>query len=81
VGDEFKVVVLVQDVSRIAPFRSVFRIHIDEDAVGPLHPPTKLPGGASLAGFPNIREVYRDTWIIENFDQMSALNIKSSGDR
>jgi hypothetical protein len=79
-GDEYKVVVEVQDVSRVAPFKSEFRIHVDADAAEPIPSPSKLPGGASFAGFPNIREVYRNTWTIENFDEISALQIKPGGD-
>jgi len=48
VGDEFKVEVLVYDVSRADPFKSEFRIHIDPEAPDLEPRPHIPPGGATL---------------------------------
>jgi hypothetical protein len=80
VGDEFRIEVLVADVSRMEPFKSEFRILIDPEAPEITSPPSPPPGGAMFAGLPNIREIFQDQWATENFNQTSALNIKPGGD-
>ena len=80
IGDEFKVEVLVYDVSRADPFRLDFRIHIDPEAPDLEPRPHIPPGGATLAAMPNIREVYREKWASEDFNEMSALKIDPSGE-
>jgi len=74
VGDEFKVEVLVNDISRIEPFKSVFKIHVDPEAEPTEHPPV-IPKGATLAAIPNITEVHRPDWGMYDFDEMSAIKI------
>lgn len=80
VGDEFRVEVLVSDISRVEPFKSELRIHVDPEAPEPPPHPTPPPGGAMFAALPNIREIYRDKWASENFNEMSALKITPGGD-
>jgi len=80
VGDEFRVEVLVSDVSRVEPLKSEFRIHVDPEAPEIVSPPGPPPGGAMFAALPNIREIYHNQWAGENFDQTSAINIKPGGD-
>lgn len=80
VDDEFRVEVLVYDVSRVEPFTSEFRIHIDPEAPEITQPPGPPPGGAMFAALPNIREIYRDKWASENFNETSTLKITPGGD-
>ena len=80
VGDEFRVEVLVSDVSRLEPFKSEFRIHVDPEAPEITRPPGPPPGGAALAALPNVREVYHDGWKVEDFTEVSALKILPGGD-
>ena len=75
VGDEFKVEVEVSDISRIEPFKSSFKIHVDPEAEASEHPPV-IPKGSTLAAIPKITEVHRAEWDDYEFDQMSALRIK-----
>lgn len=74
VGDEFSVEVLVNDVSRIEPFKSIFKLHVDPETEPIERPPTP-PKGAALAAIPNITEVHRPDWGLYDFDQMSAIKI------
>ncbi len=80
VGDEYRVEVLVSDVSRAEPFKSEFRIHIDQEAPDILTPPGTPPGGAMFAALPNIREIYREQWASEKFNENSAIKIIPGGD-
>jgi hypothetical protein len=75
VGDEFKVEVLVNDISRIEPFKSVFKIQVDPEAE-PIEPHLVIPKGAALAAIPNITEVHRPDWGMYDFDEMSAIKIR-----
>lgn len=82
IDDEFKVEVVVNDVSRVEPFKVVFKIHIDPDAL-PTEPGHSIPKGATLAALPKIIEVHRDEWTKYDFDELSALKItpgNESGD-
>jgi len=75
IGDEFKVEVLVNDVSRVEPFKVVFKIHVDPDTE-PGEPYPHIPKGTSLAALPKIIEVHRHEWGAPyNFNEMSALKI------
>lgn len=74
VGDEFSVEVSVNDVSRVEPFKSVFKIHVDPEAEPTERPPVP-PKGAALAAIPNITEIHRPEWGLYEFDQMSAIKI------
>lgn len=80
IGDEFKLEVLVYDISRRDPFKSEFRIHVDPEAPDIEPRPPTPPGGATLAAMPNIREVYREKWESEDFNGISALKITPSGE-
>ena len=80
VGDEFRVEVLVSDVSRLEPFKSEFRMHVDPEAPEITRPPGPPPGGATLAALPNVREVYHDEWKVEDFTEVSALKILPGGE-
>jgi len=42
--------------------------------------PPPSPPGASLAGLPNIREVYQDRWAQHGFDEIAALELKCGED-
>lgn len=74
VGDEFKVEVLVGDVSRVDPFKAVFKIHVDPESE-PHETISAPPKGAALAALPNIIEVHHDEWAKYDFDELSALKI------
>jgi len=80
IGDEFRVEVIVSDVSRVEPFKSEFRIHIESEAPAMPPHPVPPPGGAMFAALPNIREIYQDEWASENFNETSALKITPGGD-
>lgn len=74
VGDEFSVEVLVNDVSRVEPFKSVFKIHVDPETEATDRPP--IPSkGAALAAIPKVKEVTRPEWGLYKFDEMSAIKI------
>jgi hypothetical protein len=75
IDDEFRVEVLVTDVSRIEPFKTVFKVHVDPEA-GPIEPRPYTPKGATLAALPHIVEVHRDKWSEYKFNEYSALSIK-----
>lgn len=82
VGDEFKVEIQVNDVSRVEPFKVVFKIHVDPESDVP-EPGPHIPKGATLAALPKIIEVYRDEWRKYDFVETSALKItpgNESGD-
>jgi len=53
--------VQVDDVSRVAPLSSEFKIHVDEEVDDIAQPHGNIPSGAAFAGLPNIRRVFRDT--------------------
>ncbi len=79
-GDQLRVVVLVSDVSRVAPFESSFIMSVEPEAP-PLPPgPPAPPPGASLTGFPNISEVRREQWAMHGFDEISAVELKYGDD-
>jgi hypothetical protein len=75
IDDEFSVEVLVNDISRIEPFRMLFKVHVDPDAP-PIEPRPYTPKGATLAALPHIIEVHRHEWSIYQFNEYSALSIK-----
>ena len=82
IGDEFRVEVLVNDVSRLEPFKAAFKIHVDPDA-GPAESGLHIPKGAALVALPKIIEVHRHEWPQYEFDEWSALKItpgNESGD-
>ena len=77
VGDQYRIEILVSDVSRLNPFKTQFNIQVDLDApVGPPKP-ASLPTGAMLAGFPNIIEVNRAEWARYSFGEYSSLQLRS----
>lgn len=75
VGDEFKVEVLVSDISRLEPFKSVFKIHVEPEVESTEPPPPVIPKGSTLAAIPNVTEVHRPDWGLHDFDEMSAIEI------
>jgi hypothetical protein len=77
VGDQFRIEILVSDVSRLEPFRAQLIIHVDPEAPSAPPKPSPLPAGAMLAGFPNIKDVYRAEWALYNFSEYSALQLRS----
>ncbi|MEW6094528.1 MAG: hypothetical protein AB1531_11265 [Chloroflexota bacterium] len=80
VGDQYRVEILVGDISRLEPFNSEFIIQVDSDApISPPKPPP-IPTGATLAGFPNIIEVYHADWARYGFGEYSALQLRSGED-
>jgi hypothetical protein len=74
VGDEFRVEVLVNDISRLEPFSCVFKIHVEPDAEPGEHHPHP-PKGSTLAAIPKVKDVTRPEWGLYKFDEMSALKI------
>jgi len=78
-GDMLNVKVEVTDISRIEPFSSSFKIHVEEEA--PLQEKGGKPRpGAFFTGLPKILEVWRDEWADWGFNERSALLIKRGGD-
>ncbi len=75
VGDEFRVEVLVSDISRLEPFRSVFKIHVEPEVESTEPPPPAIPKSSTLAAIPNVTEVHRPDWGMYDFDEMSAIKI------
>lgn len=79
VGDDFKVKIEIHDISRVEPFVSEIRIHVEGEAGPSPEPGPYVPRGAALAGLPEIRKVFRDGWTKEEFTEVSALKVKHSG--
>ena len=80
VGDRLGVDVFVNDTSRVEPLRSHFAIEVEHEAPpSPPKPPTP-PGGSTLLGLPNIVEVRRDEWARHDFNQNSAVQLRSGDD-
>ncbi|MEX2162296.1 MAG: hypothetical protein WD751_10340 [Anaerolineales bacterium] len=79
VGDEFRVKVEINDISRVQPFESDFRIRVEEPSEKGEPSDPSPPKGAALAGIPNIRRIHRDQWAAENLNEKSALKISNSG--
>ena len=79
VGDELKIKVEINDISRVQPFESEFRIRVEEAGEGGEPSEPSIPKGATLAGIPNVRRIHRDQWAQEKFDERSALKISNSG--
>jgi len=77
VGDILNVEVEVNDVSRVEPFSSSFKIQVEADAEvsppSPQHPSL----GTAFTGLPNITEVRRDDWAKWDFNEYSAIILKS----
>ena len=75
-GDQLRVVVLVNDVSRAAPFQSTLVIEVEAEA--PPEPPggTAKPPGVSLSAIPNINEVRQHEWGLHGFNETAALELK-----
>jgi len=80
VGDRLRVNVDVSDVSRVDAISSHFIIEVEDDAPLPPPPHPPPPPGAQLAGIPNVREVWRDSWAQYAFNESSALSIRSGED-
>ena len=76
VGDRYRVVVQVNDVSRVSPFEASFVIEVEADAdVREPGPPAPPPGSFQTA-LPNIVEVKRHEWARHGFNEYSALALK-----
>jgi len=79
-GDRLGVRIVVNDISRIEPLESSFSIEIEPDA------PPYQPGGehgepkVTFHAIPNIVEVRRNEWALHNFNEKSALKIKTNED-
>jgi hypothetical protein len=83
VGDRLNVGVDVSDSSRGEPFNSRFVLEIVADA--PPDDGQEGPGGhrnppAGLTGLPHIVEVKRDEWSLHDFNEYSAISMKSGED-
>jgi hypothetical protein len=80
IGDEFKIKVQVNDISRLEPFTAEFRIHVDPEAIDDGGSSTSHPTGSMFASLPQITPIYRDKWASEDFNEYSALRIRPGGD-
>jgi hypothetical protein len=80
VKDVLHVTTELMDVSRDAPFQSLFSIEVEPDAPPgtPGGPPA--PPGAKLLSMPNIRDVRREKWADFGFNENSAIRIRSGDD-
>ena len=78
-GDVVNVCISVMDVSRVDPFSSSFKLHVEPEAEPSPSGPTPLPYGMAFTGLPNITEVRRHEWENWAFDEKSALALRSSG--
>lgn len=79
-GDIFNLRVSVMDVSRIDPLTSAFKIQVEPEAEA--RPPGRARPrtGSAFTGLPNITEVRRDEWAKWDFDERSALALRSGTD-
>jgi len=78
VGDVFNVAIEVSDVSRVDAFCFKFQIQVELDADVPPPGPKQPPLGAAFTGLPNITEVRRDEWASWDFDEHSAIKLRSA---
>jgi hypothetical protein len=79
-GDLFNVGVEVMDISRVDPLASGFRIQVEPDAPPDTPGGGRIPQGSVFTGMPNITEVRRDQWERWNFNERSAIALRSGGD-
>jgi hypothetical protein len=77
IGDQYRIEILVNDVSRLEPFKAQLIIEVDPETADVTSRPPKLPAGAMLAGFPNIIEVLHVDWARYRFSEYSALQLRS----
>jgi len=78
--DRYSIQVEVSDLSRVDPFCSQFIMEVEPDAMSLPSDGHSTPPGSRLSGIPNIVEIRMDQWVINKFDENTALEIKRAAD-